>query len=208
MAFDPANAAAISADSVRIIHLLRMDFDGGVLALSDAVGEFDYNGDTYLGAGTLISIGDIKQDQQHRPAPLRITLSGIDADIMANVNAEDYTNRDADLMLMLLTPDFQPIANPETIHSGFIDSMDVSISQSTGTAAVSVSIQDRFARFNRPQISRWSYAEQQRLNPGDKSFEFVDQIPEQAINWGGTPLTPVRANQGPQSTLDLRVNVY
>jgi len=67
----------LAARGVKKCELVQIDFDSGPLRLTTAGRNVTYGGNTWLGDGTLLSLGETNESIQLEPSDLQIELSGI-----------------------------------------------------------------------------------------------------------------------------------
>ena len=72
-----AMKSAVTADLVRPITLIQCAFDSGNLNLWGGIGNLTVGGVEYVGAGTLLQIGEIAESAELQANGLTVALSGI-----------------------------------------------------------------------------------------------------------------------------------
>ena len=77
----------------------------------------------------------------------------------------------------------QLVDDPAIYYKGRMDSPSIS---QDDTLEIVLTLENRFAAWDRPKIRRYNNADQQALYPGDKGLEFVEQATEKRIVWGGS----------------------
>lgn len=185
---DEAILTALSAETVRRVYLIRLDFDSGTVGWNTGFRNIVLDGVTYYGLGNVTSISAAKEEAGVKASGLTVTISGIDPAIVALLLSEPYINRPAYVHYVLLDEQDQVITGTPVLY--FRGSMD-SIQGSQGTtASFDISLKSRLADWERPRKSRYSDAEQQKLYPGDKGFEFVGQMEQARIVWPRAAFLP------------------
>ena len=69
--------SAITADLVRPITLVQCAFDSGNLNLWSGIGDLTVDSVDYVGAGSLLSIGEIAETSELSANGITVTLAGV-----------------------------------------------------------------------------------------------------------------------------------
>ena len=174
--------AVASADLVRPIYLVKMEFDSGDLFLWSGLGNLVYSGDTYVGTGDLMSISPIKESEELIANGVNFTVSGIKQSLVSIARDEPYQGRKITLYLGAFDENADIISSPVILFGGFMDVMTISDSGETST--ISISAENKLIAFDRASVRRFTAEDQKIDYPLDKGFEFVSQIAQQEIIWG------------------------
>ena len=173
---------AVEADVVRPIVLVQCAFDSGDLNLWNGIGDLTVNSVDYVGAGTLLSIGEIAESSELQANGISVTLSGITDPLLAKARDEDYQGRELKVLLGAMDASNGVISNPVVVFSGFMDTMV--INDSSETATIVVTVENRLIEFERTRIRRYTAEDQKIDYPNDKGLEFVAEMQEKEIIWG------------------------
>ncbi len=177
-----AMESAVTADLVRPILLVQCAFDSGNLNLWNGIGDLTVDSVDYVGAGTLLEIGEISETSELSANGLTVALSGITEPLISKARDEDYQGRELKVLLGAMDATNSVIANPVIVFSGFMDTM--TINDGSETATIQVAVENRLIEFERNRVRRYT-AEDQKIDfPNDKGLEFVAEISEKQINWG------------------------
>lgn len=177
----PAAVAASEADTIRPVLLVKLEFDSGAVCLHSWTGELDYGGDTYTGAGSLGSISAAEEPSELARSTVTLTLRGLPTDLVSTILNQHYQGRTATIRLGYFNDEMQLIADPVIVYRGRMDEPGIRQGE---TLEVSLSVESRFAAWDRPNIRRYNNADQQQRFPGDRGLEFVEQAVEKQIVWG------------------------
>jgi len=177
-----AMESAVEADLVRPIVLVTCAFDSGDLNLWNGIGDLTVSGVDYVGAGTLLNIGEIAESSELQANGITVTLSGITDPLLAKARDEDYQGRELTVKLGAMDAANAVITNPITVFSGFMDTMV--INDSSETATIQVAVENRLIEFERTRIRRYTAEDQKIDYPNDKGLEFVAEMAEKEIVWG------------------------
>lgn len=178
---DPQILAALSAETYRLLILAELDFPSGMVRVHSGVGEVIFNTNTYLGVGQLGKISTLEETAELRSSGFTLELSGIDPALLAISLNDDVQGRDAKIWLAFLDENHQIISDPVGPWLGRMDNLEGELGE---TATLQLNVENRMADWERPRIRRYTDADQQAEYPGDKGFEFVNQMQEKEIPWG------------------------
>ena len=93
--------AVASADLVRPIYLVKMEFDSNDLNLWSGLGNLVYNGDTYIGTGDLMAISSVKESEELVANGVNFTVSGITDPLLSKARDEPYQGRKINIQVIL-----------------------------------------------------------------------------------------------------------
>lgn len=177
-----AMQSLLTAEVVRPVLFIDLMFDTAPLYLWNGVGNLSYDSKTYIGAGTLLSIGGVTESTELQANGTTITLSGIGSALTQVARDEDYQGRLAYIKLGAMDESANVIADPVEIFSGFMDVM--TISEGGESSVISLTVENRLIAFDRVNVRRYTDQDQKIDHPTDKGLEFVTSIQEMQINWG------------------------
>ena len=174
--------SAVTADLVRPITLVQCAFDTGNLNLWSGIGDLTVSGVDYVGAGSLLSIGEIAETSELSANGITVTLSGVTSPLLSKARDEDYQGRELKVLLGAMDAVNGVISNPVVVFSGFMDTMVINDGGETST--IQVTVENRLIEFERTRVRRYT-AEDQKIDfPTDKGLEFVAEMEEREIVWG------------------------
>jgi len=173
---------AVTADLVRPIILVECAFDSGALNLWNGIGTLTVSSTDYVGAGTLLAIGEIAESSELQANGITVTLSGITDPLLAKARDEDYQGRELTVKLGAMDSSNGVISSPVTVFSGFMDTMV--INDSSETATIQIAVENRLIEFERTRVRRYTAEDQKIDYPTDKGLEFVAEMAEKEIVWG------------------------
>lgn len=177
-----AMQSAVTADLVRPIILVQCAFDSGNLNLWNGVGNLTVSSVDYVGAGTLLAIGEITETSELQANGITVTLSGITDPLLAKARDEDYQGRELKVLLGAMDASNGVISTPVNVFSGFMDTMV--INDSSETATIQIAVENRLIGFERTRVRRYTSEDQLIDFPNDKGLEFVADMAEKEIVWG------------------------
>jgi len=174
--------AVATAELVRPVYLVDMEFSSGSIYLWSGMGDLTYNSNTYLGAGDLLSIGAIQETAELTANGATVTLGGIKQSLLTLARDEPYQGRPLIIRLGAFDENGDLIASPVILFSGFMDIM--TIADSGDTSTITVTVENKLIAFQRTAVRRYTAEDQKIEHPTDKGFEFVAKIQEKEIVWG------------------------
>jgi hypothetical protein len=177
-----AMQAVATAEVVRPIYLVDLDFASGSIYLWSGLGDLAYNSNTYLGAGDLLNVGALEESTDLTAAGAQITLGGIKQSLLLLARDEPYQGRPLTIRLGAFDENGDLISTPVIMFSGFMDVMTIADSGETST--ITVTAENKLIAFQTTAVRRYTAEDQKIEHPADKGFEFVAKIQEKEIVWG------------------------
>jgi hypothetical protein len=191
-----ALATAVAQGTVQPFYAVEFGFDVrsgfdvngdpieyGPVRFWTGYGDRVIEGDTYLGSGTLMSVGDVETVADMSAPAITITLSGIPGNLISLALQEPYQRRECRIY-------FGAIINDAGDHSVFtayvgkLNKMTIEDSAETGTIAVLVDS----LLIEADKAAGWRYTSEShksRLgNSTDTFFDYVAAIQDAEIVWG------------------------
>lgn len=175
--------SALNNEVVQPYLAVDLAFDGGNLRLWTGVGDLTIDGNTYTGAGTLLSISNIEETAEIAAKGATLVLSGIPSSILSSALTEPYQGRLCAVHFGIVD------GNSSEIFEGFMDQMV--IDEGPETCTVTLTVENRLVDLERPRVLRFTDQSQQaRLSrlgvTTDKGLQFVDSLQNKVIAWGKT----------------------
>ena len=137
---------------------------------------------TFLGIGTLGSIDGILESADRSINGIKMQMTGIANDLLANALDQNYQGRTAKIWIVHLDANEDIIPDPLLLFAGQMDVMRLADGDETG--AIEVICESRDATLKRNSESLLTDEEQQRVFPGDLGLEFVMELQNKTIVWG------------------------
>jgi hypothetical protein len=190
-----AMQAVATAEVVRPIYLVDLEFASGSIYLWSGLGDLSFNSNTYIGAGDLLTIGAVQESTELTATGAQITLGGIKQSLLTLARDEPYQGRPLTIRLGAFDENGDLIASPVILFSGFMDVMTINDSGETST--ITVSAENKLIIFQKTAVRRYTAEDQKIEHPTDKGFEFVAKIQEKEIVWGRP--SPASMNTGGRS---------
>ncbi len=137
---------------------------------------------TWDGIGDLGNIDNILESIDGSENGVKLIMSGIANDLLANALTQDYQGRSAKIWSVFLNDDEQIIPDPVLEFGGQMDQLFVGDGDKTG--AITVQCESRVSTLNRTSESLLTDEEQQRLFPDDLGLQFVLELQSKTVVWG------------------------
>ena len=183
-----ANQTALEAEHSARIYFLLFDFSGDPFYACTGNHTYSFGGNDYLGVGEIAGISNIEVTTDIAARSVTFTLSGVDSALRAHIlSRTDYKGRAAKVYRGLMDSNFDMIDDPELKWSG---RMDVASMLYGEVQMAEVVCEPLAAQLLRPNISRYSDEDHQLRSSGDKFFEFLAQIEQKDVIWGGKRIAP------------------
>jgi len=203
---DLASNTAISyaASHVNPIVFVKLEFDptsAGTIRLHNGLGTYTWDDGSgnvsWFGTGDLGQISTIQEGDEISPYNIELTLSGLDAGLVAEAVKEVYYQRPVTLYVGALNDDDELVATPDVIWNGFIDTMDVRLGGDSGDT-LALSAESELAMFERSANLLYTNASQQASSSGDTFFTHLQEMQDITLDWGvrkagsgsGAPIIP------------------
>jgi hypothetical protein len=177
-ALDANLAAALAADHVNSFLLIELGFDSGTQYLTSLPHDVDYAGHTWVSAQAVGTIEPVTETDAGAQG-LAFTLSGVPVSAIAGALTEPVQGRPVNVALVVL--DGTTLRVDPSVWTGRFDVMTIA-DQAAGPA-IRVTAEHALIGWSQPSGLLFSDADQQRLHPGDKFFEYAAQMSQATVVW-------------------------
>lgn len=150
-----------------VMLLLQMDLDETVYMCTAAY-DVVWGGHTYAGAGTVGTVEAIDDTAAERQG-IKLTLSSVPVDYLSLALGAGYQGKRIRLYEAIY--DDSGVIDAPLIYTGSIDQMTIVEGDKTGQ--ISITVEHRGTTFARAKPLRYTDGDQQVLQPGDKSMQFI-----------------------------------
>lgn len=174
--------SAVTAGTVRPVVLVAAAFDSGTIRFWNGIGTLSYGGNDYTGAGNLLKITEVVENQKIEARGASFELSGIPSSIIALALSEEYQDRIITQTFAPLDVNGVPIADPFTFFSGKADVM--SIEEGKTSATIRLSAENDLIALTRANERRRTPEDQKLTWSGDTFFDQVASLQSKDIVWG------------------------
>lgn len=159
---------------------IELEFDSGTVRLWNGYGDLVYLGNTFLGSGNLLNISSIEEGAEISAKGATMVLSGISSSILSYALTENYQYRIASIYVGTITGG---TVAAYKIFSGRMDVM--TINEQGESCDITVTAESRLIDLERPRVRRWTSEDQKSLYAGDKGFDYINNLQQADIKWGG-----------------------
>lgn len=171
----------IAAAKLQPVLFFEGVFATDTLRLWSGVGDKSWNSLTWLGAGQLLGISEIGETADIRAESVRLSLSGMPSSLISLVHTQARHGKSGKVWIGFLDANDAVIADPYLAFSGRLDVPDI---EDTGeTCTISIAYENRLIDLQRARLFRWDDETQQHFYSGDRGFEYVAALQDQALVW-------------------------
>ena len=178
-------SSQLSSQSIRPFYAVKLDYEQ-VLRIWTGHGEITISSEIYTGSSSLISISSIKETAEIKAGGISLTFSGIPTDILSPAFNQTKQGVEALIFFGVLTTtsNSQAIVNtPYQLFAGTIDT--VSLAEDGGNSTVQITVENKLISLEKPLDFKYSDQDQKFFFPDDKGLEFVNDLQDKKIVWGG-----------------------
>lgn len=173
--------AAFAAQVVAPIFLVELQWPSGTVRAWSGFGNIVWDGDTYVGTGTLGTISEVRESREGAANGMVLTLAGVNSAELAHALEDDSQGQPGRVWLGTLAADGTLSHDPYLIFDGIID---VCPTEDSGeTATISVHLEKELID-TRTRGRRYTHEDHQLDAAGDLFFEFVAGLAEKDVQWG------------------------
>lgn len=166
------------------VLMLQLDLDSGSVYMHTGVGEIPWNGQTWLGVGSMSNISGLVETADGGDGRITVGLSGIPIaampDFVDEFTTEDTAGREWFLYIAKLDDDGVIDGDASLLNSGLTGAVDM---VDGDDSSVTLSLVTEAALMQSTLFYRMTDEDQQRLFPGDKFCEFMNDLGDE-IRWG------------------------
>ena len=173
---------ALAEDNTFPFIAVKTFFDSGNVRVWSGNNDATIEGETYLGAGSLISIGDIAETAELSSNGISITISGMDSTVLNLALTENYQNRKIIVLLGFLDGGTDEVKGVLNAFTGRMVSMN--ILDSTDSSTIVINAENRLIDMKRPSKLRYTSESQKFISSTDTSFNRVMQMMDKEVVWG------------------------
>lgn len=173
--FDAPQLALASGKSVFYDELYKLDFTTAPAGFYwTGFGPIEIDGDTYLGAGNLVSRSEIPFGIDDEAGNLTLTMSGVSATVLTKVRAEEaeIAGRAIAIWGQLFDEALQPSAGKWLLYNGTMDVPTYGV-KGVSDRSVVIPCEGEWTDRNTGRFSLFSYKDQQGRFPDDEGLQYV-----------------------------------
>ena len=147
---------------------------------------FIIDGQTYLGLGNLISIDQVGETAETKANGMKVTCGGLDTNVLANSLNDTQQGILVNIKFGVLTTTDNALTVVDTsytLFSGYVDT--VAIDEQGDSSTIQFSIESKLIALETPLDFRYTDQDQKFFFPNDRGLEFVDDLQDKNVVWGG-----------------------
>lgn len=176
---------ALAAAHLEEVIFIELQFKAGSSYVCSRDRDISWNGQTWLGRGRVGNIEPLDEGSQLEARSIAMTLSAIPAGVLATaLDPAEYKNRACKLWFGLIDTSLATahtvVADPVGPFLYRMDSLDFSLGE---TGAVRLTAHSRLEDWHRPRMRRYNNDDQQAEYPGDKFFQYTEQMVSAEFMW-------------------------
>lgn len=162
-------------------------FTDGVLRFNTSSLDFDYSSKTYLGAQGVMSVANVKEQEELKRNGIEVVFSGLSNEVLNLFLTDTYDiNRVVvevfDVTLVSSGVTEYSINSVIKVHKGKVDAVNYKTSQEQTNIAIKTVSQ--FSDWSRPRVFKLGDASQKLKDSTDKSLEFITDTIIKQVTWG------------------------
>jgi hypothetical protein len=186
-----ATTTALNTGRIVDRGLITFELGSGLYGFWTGLGTFVFNGVTYVGAGSLISIDGVEQVTDLSSVPVTLRLSSIPntdltPTVLSTIEQEVYHQRPASISTAYFNADSYALLSVELEYRGYIDV--ISYSETVGgDATLEVRLESRFRDHQRTGYRVRSDVDQRRISASDNGLRHVTVVANEKVTFGRTP---------------------
>lgn len=171
----------ITATELQPFLLFQGDFISGTVRAWSGIGELSWNGYTWTGTGSLLTISSVKESADTSANGVTVNLNGVPSALIS-LALQNCKQGAAGFVYLGFMSNGSVVTNPVMLFEGRLDIP--AIEEMGDTATVSISYESRLIDLERPRENRYTNEDQQREFAGDLGFEFVPALQDKSLTWG------------------------
>ena len=168
---------ALTQASIQPYYAVEMLFDTAPLRFWSGLGDRTIDGQTYLGAGSLMRISELEEVGDLSAKSATVTFSGIPSELVSLALVEPYQRR----VCRILLGEVSSSAAIE-MFSGKMNTM--TIEDAPDSAIIQLTIESRLVELGRAKPRRYNHESHIARYPGDNFFSYVADLQDRQIPWG------------------------
>lgn len=174
-------ASAVAGGNPRPIGLVRLDLPTASFYLAERqVPALTYNGDTYVGDGTLLGVSPIGERADGRFQGVTINLAATD-ELLDVVLANRIRYSPAEIAWAFVDENDELLDPPESLGAFLVSTYQLDAE----ARSLAVQIESVAIRLKRTNVVLGAHNDQQGRYPGDTIFKFTPIIDGKEFAWGG-----------------------
>ena len=176
---------ALASAKIRPAIFVAADFIDGTVYVWNGRGPIDWNGHTWTGIGSLGSVSTIEEGADVQARGATLILSGLDPAILAEVMTQYKVTAPVTIWFGMFDTSGVLIPDPIISFRGRMDQPTLTVTGPSGM--LETRCENRLVDMNQSVESRYTDQDQKRIDPLDRSMEWVCALQSVTLFWGRTP---------------------
>ncbi len=174
---------AVLPDRVkRPIVFYEGEFNSSTVRFHSGVGDFQWDGKTWTGAGGLARMSEIVESGSVQARGVDVGLNGLKGSFLSTVYNQARRSKAGRIWIGFLDEAGELVGEPYQQFVGYLDQPKVR--DGAETSDISIVYESRLIALRRPKKRRFTHEDQKIDYPDDKGFEFVPAVQEWNGKWG------------------------
>lgn len=169
---------ALSQPEVQPFYAIEIDFDSGPLRLWTGIGPRTIDDEVYTGGGSLMAISGLEEVADLSAKNITLGISGMPAEIVGLALAEPYQRR-----LVRVLWGVTDVSDFIQVFSGSLNQMTIEDGPESGT--ITVTVDSKLVELENASNQRYTSENHKSRHSGDTFFDFVAQIQDKGVRFGG-----------------------
>lgn len=170
---------ALTQPRINPFYAVEILFDSAPVRLWTGYGERTINGNSYIGAGSLLNIEGLGEVADLSAKSITISLSGTFRPLVALALDEPYQRRQCRVYFGDTS-----VSEVVEVFGGQLNTM--SIEDTAERSTIAVLVDSKLVELQRASNRRYTSESQKSRYPGDTFFDYVTAIQDAEIVWGRT----------------------
>lgn len=182
MSRDITSAVQTIVDSAEVqpFLLFEGEFATGYVRAWSGFGNLSWDGQTWVGTGTLLSISNVQETSDGSAQGITAILSGIPSSLISLALNDVRQGASGKVWLGFL--DNGIVNDPILLFEGRLDIP--SIDEDGDTSSITITYESRLIDLSRAREIRYTHEGQQALYSGDLGCEYVAALQDKQLTWG------------------------
>lgn len=183
MSLTAPQQAALSSPVVRTVYFIELQFLSGTQYICSANQSIVWNGQTWLGLGTIGAISAIEESDGLESKPLTFTINAAQPSWLALAvgPVEQYRGRVAKMYFCPLDESYQMVGAPEICWRGVMSVISVGIEGEEGK--IQLRCETSAYGLKRQPTLRMNPAQQRKKYPTDSGFDYLPDLIANPQSW-------------------------
>jgi hypothetical protein len=181
-----ANQTEIGAAHLHEVVLVKLEFDTPVYVHS-GIGTITYDSNDYLGVGDFGGVSETRESESLGPAPITLQLSGVDSSLIGEALDSGNYGDVVTIYVGYRQDDGTLVADPWVVWKGWYENSAIQLG--TEDNVIAITCQHDLAVLEEADGGKFTDEDQKRRFSGDTGFEYVHEMRDIKLNWGGGVVT-------------------